>query len=77
MDEHGHGARLSADLLILKRRFHIEQTKQVLGVVVVVLAGQCPKLMGLNEAFVEGDFFNAGDFQSLAFFDGLHEIRRL
>ena len=28
-------------------------------------------------AFLEGDFFNTSDFQPLAFFDGLHEIRRL
>ena len=41
--------------------------------VLFVLFSQNPKLGSVDKAFVEGDLFDTGDFESLAFLDGLHE----
>lgn len=34
-------------------------------------------LCGVDKALTESDFFNAGEFQPLALFNNLHELRRL
>src|SRR5205809_6472247 len=68
------GSVTGGRVTIVMSAFRADQIQKILAVIVLHRECQGFQLPAIDKALMVGDFFDAGDLQSLALFDGLHVV---